>query len=418
MKKYVIVIVVIIVFVGVVAAIIAYNHVQYAGIDKIVFSAMERVSAPYPKDLEAIVPRYPNSLGMNVSRIKEDTHINANTEDSREDVKAFYLKELKDRGWVPKELEEEDQGEDIYLFTRDELELNLFFSGTAFPGVLYTTYFIVVTDKSEAFKPKSENAPEAVAIIESMVDIYRNCVSYRGEGSETTRFLELDGKHKWTNVDVFKTVFIRPDRLRYELIDTDDSWGEKKIIHSDNTGIYEWKGSLHDVESFSMAFASPDPMRTPRLLTDTGGSWPDNLHELSVPVEEEIDGNICLRINGKDHSGDEISLWIDKQTNLLKKIFKKNNFDDFRTESITVFNGEIDMDINDKELALRPFGDIPIPVGKIIVDINHFWHYSGTIIKLLYMSATLLFLAGILYLIRAIRRWRTNKIAKLGQSSE
>lgn len=418
MKKYGVVIVIVIVFVGGVAAIIAYNRVRYAGIDKIVFSAMESVSAPYPKDLEAIVPRYPNSQGMNVSRIQENTHINANTEDSREDVKAFYLEELNARGWRPKELEEEDQGEDIYLFTQDELELMLFFSGAVFPDATYTTYFIVVTDKSKAFKPKSENSPEAVAIIESMIDTYRKCSSYRGEGSETTHFLNLDGEEDFTNVDIFKTAFIRPDLLRYEIVDTDDLWGEKKIIFSDSTGVYRWIGSLIPVESFSMAFASADPMLIPELLTDSEDTWLLHLHELSAPVEEDIDGNTCIRIDGKDDRGDELSLWIDKQTNLLYKMEQNSIFDDFKTKSVSIFINELNADIRDKELALRPFGDIPIPVGQIVVDINRFWHYSGTIIKLLYMSASLLFIAGVLYLIRAIRRWRTNRPVKLGQSSE
>ena len=418
MNKYVIGIVVIMLFVGVVAAIIAHNHARHANLEEKLFAALESRSDPYPKDLEAIVPRYPNSRGLHVTTNKENTLITADTQDSLEKVEEFYLKELESRGWISEELEEKDKGKNIYLFSQNEHKLMLFFSKNVILNSQYTTYFIDVTDKSKGFKPKKENASSAAAIIETMVNTYQNCLSYRGKGTETTHFLEFNGEPKWTSVNVFKTAFIRPGLLRYEIVGTDDSWGEKKIIYSDSTGVYEWTGSLHPVESLSMAFASADPMLMPELVTNTKETWLLRLHELGVPVEEDVDENICLRIDGKDSGGGTVSLWIDKQSNLLNKMEHNAIFDDFQTKSVSIFNNEINVEISEKELALRPFGAIPVPVGQVIKDINRFWHYSGPTIKLLYISAALLFIAGILCVVCAIRRWRRNKLTNINQSPE
>ena len=126
-------------------------------------------------------------------------------------------------------------------------------------------------------------------------------------------------------------------------------------------------GSAHTVPALLM----PDSI-SGRRLTD--------LTQLLRLEDAKLDGVDCFRIQGSMHieidsaelerrrqltlrmtgrdlpnsiSGPE-TLWIDKSTFSLRRLDKQTQFDDFRTESTTIYQPLIDLAIADSQLKFNP----------------------------------------------------------------
>jgi hypothetical protein len=113
-------------------------------------------------------------------------------------------------------------------------------------------------------------------------------------------------------------------------------------------------------------------MRVPGLLMrDVMGGGP--LLVAPERIEDGADRNVdCFRIRGKSQGtpytlpmgaqmltvqDESITLWIGKATHLLRKVEEDRTFDTYRSETVTTYTPEVDVEIPPSELAFNVPGE-------------------------------------------------------------
>jgi hypothetical protein len=183
-------------------------------------------------------------------------------------------------------------------------------------------------------------------------------------GIVTTKFIGRD----MTTRKNFKTAFTREGPFRFEYSDLDGyATGKPYIVWTDGKSVRSWTHLNPGEEKhflLSMALAGATGVSggsahtVPRLLLPmVVGGWA--LTEVWDPCcegEETIDGRICLKVVTKYPSGSPLTIWLDKETHLVRRIFEAHDFKEkgFSTEQTTDYAPEVHVSINPAELAFNP----------------------------------------------------------------
>ncbi len=216
----------------------------------------------------------------------------------------------------------------------------------------------------------------AEQIVELATHVYARCDSYRDSGVAATTYTS-DGR-QWTAEKPFTTAFVRPNRIRFEYQDM--SAGDPPpsyIIWADGNDVRTWSDVQPGVNrpaTVSRAIAAAAGVsqgtshRIPSMLRPDP-SAPKSALELSYArrIENgEVDGFECFRIRGQSimtprtmGSGDTAvvlqenssTIWIDKQSYLVRRVDESNVYDSFRTETVTTYHPEINVEIPSEQLA-------------------------------------------------------------------
>lgn len=207
-------------------------------------------------------------------------------------------------------------------------------------------------------------------IVELAERAYARCDSYRDSGVVVTTFVSED--RQWTAEIPFTTAFSRPDRLRLEF--KDKSLGDPPpttIIWSTGGEVRTWRDTdpgvktpadLEEALAAATGVSQGISYRVPSLLRP-GAAWggpPLDLH-YSVRIGDAEDAGFgCFRIRGQRirtpitlGEGERaavlrensMTIWIDKDTYLVRKVEESNVYDTFSTEAITTYYPEIDVEI-------------------------------------------------------------------------
>ncbi|MHC4540369.1 MAG: redoxin family protein [Planctomycetota bacterium] len=204
-------------------------------------------------------------------------------------------------------------------------------------------------------------------LLDKMVHAYSSCKSYKDEGVVATVFFRDGGKR--TTKRPFTTAFVRPDRFRFEFQRRrrEKEWN-RYIVWRDGDSVRTWwpvRPGIEDKESLARAIAGATGVSgssahtIPRLLLPndvTGGSLA-TLRDLELLDDEDVDGVLCFKIQGK-YAGDRMrTLWVDKSSFLVRKIFGSAKFPDFRTETTTTYNPQFNVDVGPDDLKFDPPAD-------------------------------------------------------------
>lgn len=211
--------------------------------------------------------------------------------------------------------------------------------------------------------PTPQDEPDAGQILNRMAETYAQCKTYRDSGTVTTVFIEAQKRR--TDEKPFTTAFVRPDRFRFEyqhhlgvggILETTISY----VVCRNADKILTWwdaRPEIKENESLGRALAGATGISggsahtVPALLIpDEVGGW--RLNDITEPkrIEDAIhDNSACLRIQGTfiDHP---MTIWIDRESFLVRRIDQERQFDDFRTEETTIYEPVIDEDIPDELL--------------------------------------------------------------------
>ena len=201
-------------------------------------------------------------------------------------------------------------------------------------------------------------------ILEKMVSVYASCNSYADEGEVRTIFIQNGARR--TVVKPFSTAFVRPSNFRFEFEDRrpDDNW-IYYIVWRDATSIkssWSIKPGIRTFESLSLALAgatgvsSSAAINVPSLLmSDLGDSHRiQTLSQLRLTGEETIGGQTAFGIEGRDWRSNLVTIWIDKESFLLLKIYETKKFESFETETTTTYRPHINANISPEKLAFQP----------------------------------------------------------------
>jgi outer membrane lipoprotein-sorting protein len=218
--------------------------------------------------------------------------------------------------------------------------------------------------------------PETIML--RMARVYRNCRSYRDQGEVTTVQLIEGGRAG--SERPFSTAFVRPDRFRFQFTDT--GLGERSsryIVWTDGDQVHSWwdakpgvrnAGTLRDGLTVAAAVSGGSSVHIPSLLLpqEVGEGGPMIVAAERMPDAAERDVP-CIRIKGKSQrtpytltqgsqtltvQDENITLWIDRATLLLRKVEDRKTFSTYTSESVTTYSPEIDLEIPPEQLTFTP----------------------------------------------------------------
>ncbi len=231
--------------------------------------------------------------------------------------------------------------------------------------VCITLVAFLTKTRATADEPKPAD-PSASEILDRMAKVYSNCKSYRDSGVVKTLFITR--KSKWTNEKPFTTAFVRPNQFRFEFKQGPSDKADRYIIWSNGKDVRTWwdlgrrlkkPESLDYALGVAMGVSARSSKTIPSLLmpemdfetrlTDIDGAKRTGNAKLG-----EVD---CFRIDGI-YAEDPITVWIDRETYLVRQIDEKRVVNGVQTERTTTYDPSIDGPITDKMLAF----DAPVDI--------------------------------------------------------
>jgi outer membrane lipoprotein-sorting protein len=217
--------------------------------------------------------------------------------------------------------------------------------------------------------PHVSGAPELTAenVLEKMAETYRGCRSYRDSGLARTVFFSDRGKR--TVEKPFTTAFVRPDRFRFEYLDRrGDEEFDRYLVWRSGPDVRTWwdvtpgvetQASLDHALGGAAGVSDLASRRIPELLmpAELGPWWLPGLVDLQRIEDADVEDVRCYRIRGTLERGEraeQVTLWIDRECWLLRRVEEQRRFDDFRTERTTDYAPEIDVEIDASLLVFDP----------------------------------------------------------------
>ena len=202
----------------------------------------------------------------------------------------------------------------------------------------------------------------AETILAQMNHTYSSCQTYHDTGVVTTTFIQSSGN--WIDEKPFLTAFVRPDRFRFEYQETQSSVEYRYIIWRNNAEVLSWwdvKPGIGTEESLDMAIAGATGVSSgsahmiPTLLlpNEISGRRLTDITEARRIADTEIDSVNCYRIQGK-YADDSITIWIEADTFLVRRIETQHAFTDFSTETVTTYTPAVNGVVTDDMLAFNP----------------------------------------------------------------
>lgn len=87
---------------------------------------------------------------------------------------------------------------------------------------------------------------------------------------------------------------------------------------------------------------------------EIGGFGLTDLNDLAVAGEEKIDGATCFKIKGKHPRGSPLTIWVERERKLIRRIVKESQFATFRSRTTTSYRPQVNVPIASEDLAFKP----------------------------------------------------------------
>ncbi|HST22978.1 MAG TPA: DUF2092 domain-containing protein [Blastocatellia bacterium] len=177
-------------------------------------------------------------------------------------------------------------------------------------------------------------------IMNRMAQRYANCSSYQDVGVVETTHNEANSAR--IERMPFKTYFVRPQFFRFEWIDyfpwkdglTNIVWcnGKDSFTYLE-PDTYEKEEYLGRGIAGATGISRGSAHTISRLLMaeEMSGFALTELTSLALVGEDQVEGELCYRVNGIHPFGDIYELWISKKDYLLRKLREKTTDKDYTT---------------------------------------------------------------------------------------
>lgn len=169
-------------------------------------------------------------------------------------------------------------------------------------------------------------------ILDQMFSVYASCNSYMDKG----RVKEDYSKSNRVVIKPFTTAFVRPSRFRFEFTGDSDMKSQSYVVWRDGASIRSWwsvkpQTRYHETLGHAVwgatGVSGSSAIVVPSMIFGNIGDYRriESLTDLSLVREEKVSGRAAYRIQGKDWMNQLMTLWIDKKTFLLVKLFEKRS---------------------------------------------------------------------------------------------
>ena len=225
---------------------------------------------------------------------------------------------------------------------------------------LGTVWLLLLLTATSGHSQKSETV-SAQEVLDRMGSLYASCKSYMDKGRVKQVFFSGSGNR--VVIKPFTTAFVRPSRFRFEFTEDSDLTSQSYVVWRDGVSIRSWwsiKPETRYYETLGQALAgatgvsSQSAVVVPSMLFQNLGDTRrvQNLTELSLVTEEKVSGRPAYRIHGKDWMNTRTTLWIDKKTFLLVKLFEKRS-GKVEVELTIQYEPQVNVDVPPEKLAFK-----------------------------------------------------------------
>ena len=195
------------------------------------------------------------------------------------------------------------------------------------------------------------NAPD---VLRNVADQYSSCFSYSDEGR--VDFIDANGQREYI---LFKTRFVRPDRIRFDWQDYGPSRGKSEAFSSfvanSDTGrvTYTWDPNISEGDVLRACSevngCSAGAVRVVLPLLDPRQAKPPGHHYLEITdarlADQALVGDsMCHVVTGSWFNGDELTLWVAISDCGIRRVNRKSMngyLNQFYTYNKVSFDGEI-----------------------------------------------------------------------------
>ena len=202
----------------------------------------------------------------------------------------------------------------------------------------------------------------AKEILDRMVSVYGSCKSYVDKGETREVFFTTGGSR--VDIKPFTTAFVRPSDFRFEVTENKDLITQRLVVWRDKRSIRSWWSLRPETKYYetllepvarATGVSSTSALVVPSMLFQNLGDRRvlQSLTELSLVGEEKVSGRNAYRIRGKSLNNTWVTIWIDKETFLLVKLFQKTNFGDQHVELTIRYEPKINLDVPPEKLAFK-----------------------------------------------------------------
>jgi outer membrane lipoprotein-sorting protein len=207
-----------------------------------------------------------------------------------------------------------------------------------------------------------QNEPRSAReILDKMVSVYASCSSYADKGESKEVF--LNNRHE--TLRPFSTAFVRPSQFRFEFEEISETRSTNYVVWQDSASIKSWWSIRPEVrffETLDLALAGAAgvsrgaSIQVPSMLF---GDLHDthriqNLSQLALIGEEKVGGKVTYKITGLDWRGNQVTVWIEKESFLLLKTFEiVKPANSPGAEQTTTYKPQLNLPIPPDKLAFK-----------------------------------------------------------------
>lgn len=233
----------------------------------------------------------------------------------------------------------------------------------AFAAMILATVCLALGSKAALGQRAAAPALGAEQILARVAAVYASCRSYSDSGVVKTRYPGLLGH---TTEKPFRTVFVRPDRFRFQFLETKSLIGGEYVYIVWRTGdkVQTWwdvkpgveeARSLGDALSAATGVSGGSAHAIPALLLpqEVSGRRPTDVAHARLLDEARIGASTCFRIAGM-YGDAPTTLWVEKRRFLILRIDRRTEIPDGTVEETITFDPVLDGEATEKMLAFDP----------------------------------------------------------------
>lgn len=224
---------------------------------------------------------------------------------------------------------------------------------------LGTVWLLLLLTATSGHAQEKVSAKE---ILDRMVSVYGSCKSYEDKGQTKEVFFRTGGSR--VVIKPFTTAFVRPSHFRFEFTEHNNLMTQRFVVWRDQGSIRSWWSLRPETKYYetltepiarATGVSSMSALVVPSMLFQNLGDRRviQSLTELGLVGEEKVSGRNAYRIRGKNVVNKWLTIWIDKETFLLVKLFQKTNFSDFDVDLTIQYDPKINLDVPPEKLAFK-----------------------------------------------------------------
>ncbi|KLU01840.1 hypothetical protein RISK_006024 [Rhodopirellula islandica] len=193
-----------------------------------------------------------------------------------------------------------------------------------------------------------------------MATTYSECQTYTDSGTLTTTYLSDEGES--SEVKPFATAMIRPHQFRFEFSVEGDSQSRYIVCRDQGQVRTWWDVGRRSERPYSLGLglagatgvSGGSAHTIPALLLprEVGGRKLTDVTKTKRGDDQQQGDHACFTIEAQ-FSGDPITIWIDQESYLVRRIDSQSEFDDFTSQDVTIYDPVINSTIDPSLLKFR-----------------------------------------------------------------